>query len=58
MKDAHIITKDGGKLPITDIPPRYSPVLVPEIGMKWWQDYVTVASALTAILITWLTIAK
>ncbi|OYD16118.1 hypothetical protein CH333_04270 [candidate division WOR-3 bacterium JGI_Cruoil_03_44_89] len=58
MKGAYIITKDGKRLPITYRPPRYSTVVVPEIRVKWWQDYITIASAVTTILITWLTITK
>lgn len=58
IKGAYIITKDGKRLPITYRPPRYSTVVVPEIRVKWWQDYITIASAVTTILITWLTITK
>ncbi len=58
IKKAHIVTKDGEKLSITDHPPMYSTVVVPEVGMKWWQDYITIASALTTIMITWITITK
>ncbi|MCD5383287.1 hypothetical protein LR066_00810 [candidate division WOR-3 bacterium] len=58
MKKAYIRTREGEKLPITDSPPRYSAVMVPEIGIMWWQDYLTIASAVTGIIITWLTITR
>ena len=58
MKKAYVLTKEGKKLPITDCPPIYSTVLVPEISIKWWRDYVTIASALGTIIITWLTLTK
>lgn len=58
MKRAYILTKEGKKLPITDCPKMYSTVVVPEIGLKWWQDYVTVASAIVTLLVTWLTLTK
>ena len=57
-KRAYILTKDGEKLPITDCPPRYSTVVVPEIGLKWWQDYAAITTAITTIIITWLTLTK
>jgi protein involved in polysaccharide export with SLBB domain len=31
-------------------------VIVPRIRFKWWEDYVTVATAATSLLIAWLTI--
>ncbi len=58
IKRAYILTKEGKKLPITGCPPIYSTVVVPEIGLKWWQDYVTVASAIVTLLVTWLTLTK
>lgn len=58
MKRAYILTKDGEKLPITDCPPRYSTVVVPEIGLKWWQDYAAITTAVTTIIITWITLTK
>jgi protein involved in polysaccharide export with SLBB domain len=31
-------------------------VIVPRISFKWWEDYVTVATAATSLIIAWLTI--
>ena len=31
-------------------------IIVPRVNFKWWQDYVTVATAATSLVIAWLTI--
>jgi polysaccharide export outer membrane protein len=33
-------------------------ILVPEVTLKWWQDYVAIASAATSVLIAWLTLTR
>lgn len=33
-------------------------VVVPEVGLKWWQDYLTIGTAVTSVVIAWLTIAR
>ena len=33
-------------------------IIVPRVGFKWWEDYLTVATAATSLVIAWLTISK
>ena len=58
MKKAYIITTNGERLPIENNPPMYSTIVVPEVSLKWWQDHLTIASIVTTVLVTLLTITK
>ena len=31
-------------------------ILVPEVALKWWQDYVTLVTAVSSVVISWLVI--
>lgn len=33
-------------------------IIVPEVVLKWWQDYVTIVTAVSSVIISWLVIAK
>jgi protein involved in polysaccharide export with SLBB domain len=33
-------------------------IVVPEVTLKWWQDYVTIITAVSSVIISWLVIAK
>lgn len=33
-------------------------VIVPEVTLRWWQDYLTIGTAVTSVVIAWLTIAR
>lgn len=33
-------------------------IVVPEVGLKWWQDYATLASAATALVLSWMAIVR
>ena len=33
-------------------------IVVPEVTLRWWQDYLTIGTAVTSVVIAWLTIAR
>lgn len=33
-------------------------IVVPEVALKWWQDYVTIAGAVTTVVIAWLSVTR
>ncbi|MFQ5905479.1 MAG: SLBB domain-containing protein [bacterium] len=33
-------------------------IVVPEVGLKWWQDYLAITTAVTSLVIAWLTISR
>ncbi len=58
MEGAHIKTIEGKRLSVDENPPMYSTVMVPEMGIKWWQDYLEIASIITTVVVTWITLRK
>jgi hypothetical protein len=33
-------------------------IVVPEVALKWWQDYVTLVTAVSSVVISWLIITQ
>ncbi len=60
MKRARVVRPDGKVIAVKDNPEikRGDTVFVPEVTLKWWQDYVAVTSAATSVLIAWLTLTR
>lgn len=60
LKRIKIKRADGSKLSGKKNPviKRGDTIIVPKVFLKWWQDYLAIVSALTSIIITWLTITK
>ncbi|MBI4723063.1 MAG: SLBB domain-containing protein [Candidatus Stahlbacteria bacterium] len=59
IKKSYVIKRDGTKVSIdkTEIE-KEDIIVVSKIYLKWWQDYVVIASTATSILIAWLTLQK
>jgi len=60
MTRIKVIRPDGGVIAARENPEvkRGDRVVVPEVALKWWQDYVTIGSAATSVLIAWLTLTR
>lgn len=56
VKGAYIRTAGGEKLSLEEKPPMYSTIVVPELRIKWWQDYFTIISVITTVVVTWLSL--
>ena len=59
IKNSYVIKRDGTKVRVdkTEIE-KEDIIVVSKIYLKWWQDYVVIASTATSILIAWLTLQK
>jgi len=55
-----VLRADGKNLSgkVNPVVQRGDRIVVPQVTLKWWQDYVTIASAATSVVIAWLTISK
>ncbi|MDI6840302.1 MAG: SLBB domain-containing protein [bacterium] len=58
-KRSYVIKKGGNKIHIdkTEID-RGDIIVVKRVFLKWWEDYVTIASALTTVTIAWFTLSR
>jgi protein involved in polysaccharide export with SLBB domain len=58
--NVRVRTSEGRILPAKDLPEvnRGDTIEVPYVAVKWWEDYVTIVSAATTVLIAWLSISQ
>jgi protein involved in polysaccharide export with SLBB domain len=52
LRETRITFRDGRTYAMADAPPLEPGVVVsvPEVAVKWWQDYVTIASAIASLI--------
>ncbi|MCK4352404.1 SLBB domain-containing protein [candidate division WOR-3 bacterium] len=54
---SYIIKRNGEKVSLKDATiDKGDTIVIGKVTFKWWQDYLTVASTITSIVIAWLTI--
>lgn len=63
LKRIQILRTDGTRIrtPFGTHSPELKPgdtIVIPETTLRWWQDYVTLITALSSVIISWLVIAK
>jgi len=59
LRESFVIKRDGTRKPLkkTTID-KGDTIVIKEVFLKWWQDYITIASAITTVVIAWLSIRK
>jgi len=59
LKKSFVIKRDGTRKSIKNaVIEKGDTIVIREVFLKWWQDYLTVVSAITTVIIAWLTISK
>jgi protein involved in polysaccharide export with SLBB domain len=60
LSGAVVIRTDGSKVRASEdlVPDRGETIYVPEQSFKWWQDYLSVASVVSTLVISWYTLTK
>jgi protein involved in polysaccharide export with SLBB domain len=63
LKKTLVLRPDGTRTPApmgaaSPVLHRGDTILVPEVALKWWQDYVTLLTAVSSVVISWLIIAE
>jgi protein involved in polysaccharide export with SLBB domain len=59
ISKAYIVKNSGEKISVKSSSiGKNETIVVPELRFKWWEDYLTVISAITTVVIAWLTITK
>jgi protein involved in polysaccharide export with SLBB domain len=52
FKDAFVTFRDGRSIHLAQAPPLEpgAVVTIPEVSVRWWQDYVTISNAITGLI--------
>jgi len=60
LKQMKVVRPNGFELDadITTEVDRGDRIVVPRVALQWWSDYVTIATAVTALILSWMAIAK
>jgi len=59
LKKSYVLKEGEVKVPIDKAQvDRGDVIVVKRVFLKWWEDYLTIASAIATVVIAWLTIAK
>ena len=59
VSKSYVIKKDGTKVSLKRAKiEKGNTIVVKKVLLKWWEDYLTIASAVTTVIIAWLTITK
>lgn len=59
VSKSYVIKKDGTKVSLKRAKiEKGNTIVVKKVFLKWWEDYLTIASAVTTVIIAWLTITK
>lgn len=63
VRRVQILRADGSRITVpygtrSTLLLRGDTIMVPEVTLKWWQDYVTILTAVSSVVISWLVIAK
>lgn len=55
-----VLRADGSNLSgkVNPVVKRGDKIVVPQVTLKWWQDYLAITTAVTSVVIAWLTISK
>jgi len=63
LKKIQILRVEGAKITVpyetrSVVLLRGDTIIVPELTLRWWQDYVTILTAVSSVVISWLVFAK
>jgi protein involved in polysaccharide export with SLBB domain len=60
LKQMKVVRPNGVEIDaeVTTEVERGDRIVVPRVALQWWTDYVTIATAVTALILSWMAIAK